>query len=128
MPALQKRARFIVLTAIALMVLVIVPTFNDSTNIPKYSILFFAAAFGASVLSIPKFGLLEKKNWKSWAPPLLFLTIMLIMASSCDLNPAGSSGKLSGAAVAQRQHRHPQDAASFEEASLSLSSDLAAPK
>lgn len=55
-------------------------------------------------------------------------SIMLIMASSCDLNPAGSSGKLSGAAVAQRQHRHPQDAASFEEASLSLSSDLAAPK
>ena len=66
------------------MVLVIVPTFNDSTNIPKYSILFFAAAFGASVLSIPKFGLLEKKNWKSWAPPLLFLTIMLIMALITD--------------------------------------------
>ena len=66
------------------MVLVIVPTFNDSTNIPKYSILFFAAAFGASVLSIPKFGLLEKKNWKSWAPPVLFLTIMLIMALITD--------------------------------------------
>ena len=66
------------------MVLVIVPTFNDSTNIPKYSILFFAAAFGASVLSIPKFGLLEKKSWKSWAPPVLFLTIMLIMALITD--------------------------------------------
>ena len=66
------------------MVLVIVPTFNDSTNIPKYSILFFAAAFGASVLSIPKFGLLEKKNWKSWAPPVLFLSIMLIMALITD--------------------------------------------
>ena len=66
------------------MVLVIVPTFNDSTNIPKYSILFFAAALGASVLSIPKFGLLEKKNWKSWAPPVLFLTIMLVMALITD--------------------------------------------
>jgi len=83
-PALQKRARFIVLTAIALMVLLIVPAFNDSTNIPKYSILFFAAALGASVLSIPKFGLFEKKNWKSWAPPILFLTIMLIMALITD--------------------------------------------
>ena len=41
-------------------------------------------------------------------------SIMLIMASSCDLNPAGSSGKLSGAAVAQRQHRQPQDAASSD--------------
>ena len=85
MPALQKRARFIVLTAIALMVLLIVPTFNDSTNIPKYSVLFFAAALGASVLSIPKFGLLEKKNWKTWAPPVLFLSIMLIMALITDL-------------------------------------------
>ena len=85
MPALQKRARFIVITAIALMVLLIVPTFNDSTNIPKYSVLFFAAALGASVLSIPKFGLLEKKNWKTWAPPVLFLSIMLIMALITDL-------------------------------------------
>jgi O-antigen ligase len=84
-PALQKRARFIVLTAIALMVLLIVPTFNDSTNIPKYSVLFFAAALGASVLSIPKFGLLEKKNWKTWAPPVFFLSIMLIMALITDL-------------------------------------------
>ena len=84
MPALQKRARFIVLTAIALMVLLIVPAFNDSTNIPKYSVLFFAAALGASVLSIPKFGLLEKKNWKTWAPPVLFLSIMLIIALITD--------------------------------------------
>ena len=83
-PALQKRARFIVLTAIALMVLLIVPSFNDSTNIPKYSVLFFAAALGASVLSIPKFGLLDKKNWKTWAPPVLFLSIMLIMALITD--------------------------------------------
>ncbi len=85
MPALQKRARFIVLTAIALMVLLIVPAFNDSTNIPKYSVLFFAAALGASILSIPKFGLLEKKNWKTWAPPVLFLSIMMIMALLTDL-------------------------------------------
>ena len=84
MPALQKRARFIVLTAIALMVLLIVPAFNDSTNIPKYSVLFFAAALGTSVLSIPKFGLLEKKNWKTWAPPILLLSIMLIMALITD--------------------------------------------
>jgi O-antigen ligase len=66
------------------MVLLIVPTFNDSINIPKYSVLFFAAAFGASILSIPKFGLLEKKNWKTSAPPMLFLSIMLIMALITD--------------------------------------------
>jgi O-antigen ligase len=66
------------------MVLLIVPTFNDSNNIPKYSVLFFAAAFGASVLSIPKFGLLEKKNWKTWAPPLSFLIIMFVMACTSD--------------------------------------------
>jgi O-antigen ligase len=81
---LQKRARFIVLVTIPLMVLLVVPTLNDPTNIPKYSVLFFAAALGVSVLSIPKFGLFEKKNWKTWAPPILFLIVMLVMALITD--------------------------------------------
>jgi O-antigen ligase len=99
MPTLQKRARFLVLSAIALMVLVIVPPFNDSTNIPKYSVLFFIAALGVSILSIPKFGLFEKKNWLSWFPPLLFLSTMLAIALITDQKyPAffGSYGRNNG--------------------------------
>ena len=84
MPALQKRARFIVLTSLVLLVVVLVPDFNDRTNIPKYSVLFFSVAFGAYVLSVPKFGLFEKKTWKSWAPPVLFIVIMLILALMTD--------------------------------------------
>jgi O-antigen ligase len=83
-PALQRRARFIVLIAIALMVLLIIPTFNEYSNIPKYSILFIASAIGAAVLGVPKFGFLERKNWKSWAPPIVFLTIMLILTLITD--------------------------------------------
>ncbi len=84
MQALQKRARFIVLTSLVLLVVVLVPDFNDRTNIPKYSVLFFSVAFGASVLSIPKFGFLEKKTWKSWAPPVSFVLIMLSLSLMTD--------------------------------------------
>jgi putative inorganic carbon (HCO3(-)) transporter len=79
MPTLHKQARFLVLVAISLLVLVIVPVFNDSTNIPKFSVLIFISAFGIGILSIPKFGLLEKANWLTWAPPLFFLTVMLLL-------------------------------------------------
>ena len=96
---LQIRARFIVLMTIPMVVLLIVPVLNDSFNIPKYSVLFFAAAFGASVLSIPYFGLLEKKNWKTWAPPVLFLSILFAMALITDLKYTaffGSYGRNNG--------------------------------
>ena len=99
MPTLQKRARFLVLSAIGLMVLVIVPVFNDSTNIPKFSVLFFISALGFSVLAIPKFGLLEKKNWISWLPPVLFLFVLLISAIFTDQKYAaffGSYGRNNG--------------------------------
>ena len=84
MSALQKYARFVVLAAIAFMVLLIVPSFNDSTNLPKYSVLFIAAAVGVSILSLPKFGLLEKNNWKTWAPPVFFLIVMFVLALLSD--------------------------------------------
>lgn len=99
MPTLQKRARFLVLSAIGLMVLVIVPVFNDSTNIPKFSVLFFIAALGISVLAIPKFGLFEKKNWMSWLPPFLFLSVLFILALITDQKYAaffGSYGRNNG--------------------------------
>ena len=74
------------------MVLVFIPPLNDSTNIPKYSVLFLIAALGISVLAIPKFGVLESKNWITWAPPVFFLGIMLIMALMTDQKYAAFIG------------------------------------
>ena len=96
MPALQKRARFIVLNTFTLTVLAVVPTFNDSSNLPKYSILFISAALGVSVLSIPKFGLLDIKHWKTWAPPVLFISTMLVMALLTDQKYTAFFGNYGG--------------------------------
>jgi O-antigen ligase len=96
MPSLQKRARFIVLTTFTLVVLAVVPTLNDSSSLPKYSILFVSAALGISVLGIPKFGLLEKKHWKTWAPPVLFISTMLVMALLTDQKYVAFLGNYAG--------------------------------
>ena len=77
---LQKRAQLILLSTITLMVLFVFSPFYDTTNTPKYSVLFIGAALGLSCLLNPKFGVLEKKNWKSTLPPIVFIFIMLLLA------------------------------------------------
>ena len=84
MEFLQKRAQLIILSTIALMVLLVFSPFYDTTNTPKYSVLFIGAAVGLSCLLNPKFGALEKKNWKSTLPPIFFILIMLSLALATD--------------------------------------------
>ena len=76
----QKRARFIVLSSIVLMVLLVVPSFNDPTNIPKYSVLLLASVLGIFVLGEPRCQIFVKENWKIWLPVLFFIITMLVMA------------------------------------------------
>ena len=84
MRLLQERAQIIVLSTIALMVLIVAPPFYDTTNIPKYSVLFIAAALGLSCLLNPKFGALKIKNWKSTLAPTIFIVVMLLLTLATD--------------------------------------------
>ena len=79
-----KQARFLVLTCIALMVLVVVPSFYDLTNIPKYSVLFIVGSLGLFLILNPKFGILKKQSLVSSIPPILFLIFMLLLAVLTD--------------------------------------------
>ena len=93
MEFLQKRAQLIVLATITLMVLLVFSAFYDITNTPKYSVLFIGAALGLSCLLNPKFGVLEKKNWKSTLPPIVFILIMLSLALATDQKYIAFFGK-----------------------------------
>ncbi len=93
MDILQKRAQIIVLSTITLMVLLIAPGFNDTTNIPKYSVLFIATALGLSCLLNPKFGALEIKNWKSTLAPTIFIFVMLLLTVISDQKYIAFFGK-----------------------------------
>jgi O-antigen ligase len=93
MEFLQKRAQIIVLSTIALMVLLIASPFYDTTNTPKYSILFIAAALGLSCLLNPKFGALEIKNWKSTLAPTIFIVVMLLLTLATDQKYIAFFGK-----------------------------------
>ena len=84
MKLLQELAQIIVLSTIALMVLIVAPPFYDTTNIPKYSVLFIAAALGLSCLLNPKFGVLKIKNWKSTLAPTIFIVVMLLLTLATD--------------------------------------------
>ena len=84
MEFLQKRAHFIVLSTIALVVLLIASPFYDTTNTPKYSVLYIAAALGLSCLLNPQFGALEIKNWKSTLAPTIFIIVMLLLTLATD--------------------------------------------
>ena len=90
---LQKRAQLILLSTITLMVLFVFSPFYDTTNTPKYSVLFIGAALGLSCLLNPKFGVLEKKNWKSTLPPIVFIFIMLLLALATDQKYIAFFGK-----------------------------------
>jgi O-antigen ligase len=93
MENLQNRARYIVFATIISMVLIVVPAFYDLTNIPKYSVLFIAAALALSCLLNPKFGFLSKSKWKINTPPIIFLVIMLILALLTDERHTAFFGK-----------------------------------
>jgi len=93
MKFLQKRAQLIILSTITLMVLVVYSPFYDTTNTPKYSVLFIGAALGLSCLLNPKFGVLEKKNWKSTLPPIVFILIMFLLALATDQKYIAFFGK-----------------------------------
>ena len=84
MPALHKRARFIVFLTLLAMTLLVYPPFNDQLNVPKYSILFFAVSVSPIVLAYPEFGFLNLKTWRTWAPQVLFLLIMLALILFSD--------------------------------------------
>jgi O-antigen ligase len=84
MLVLHKRARFIVFFTLVAMTLLVYPPFNDQLNVPKYSILFFAISISPIVLAYPKFGFLNIKTWRTWAPQVLFLLIMLTLILFSD--------------------------------------------
>lgn len=99
MEVLQKRARFIVLCTLVLMTVVIFPAFNDSFNVPKLTILFFATALSPMVLANPNFGFLNLESWKIWAPLMIYLIAALILALLSDQKNAliyGSYGRNMG--------------------------------
>ena len=72
--------RFLILFGVGLMVWAIAPALYDSTNIPKYSLLFVTASLVLPQLFHPRLGLLQPATWRIWLAPFLFITTMFILA------------------------------------------------
>jgi O-antigen ligase len=81
---IKSYARFIVISTLVLVVLIIVPGIRDLTNIPKLSVLTFGSCFALPILFNKKLGFLSPKNFKYTLPVLIFFLVITILSLLTD--------------------------------------------